>query len=39
MSEQENNQECGQPFDQELIRKSVLNILTALGEIRIVKAC
>jgi len=32
MSEQENNQECSQPFDQELIRKSVLNILTALGE-------
>jgi len=32
MSEQGNNQESGQPFDQELIRKSVLNILTALGE-------
>lgn len=32
MSEQENNQESWQPFDQELIRKSVLNILTAFGE-------
>lgn len=32
MSEQENSQECCQPFDKELIRKSVLNILTALGE-------
>ena len=32
MSEQENNQESWQQFDNELIRKSVLNILTALGE-------
>lgn len=32
MSELENSQECCQPFDKELISKSVLNILTALGE-------
>lgn len=32
MSEEENNQECWQPFDKELISKSVLNILTAFGE-------